>query len=204
MDLYPYAHGALLDNPQTYFYTPYQGAEFLRAWRNARSAVQSSAGAPGVPPAGTIHALPAQWLQRIAVEAEIETQLLLESTYGALRSSRRDEYDQLDILLARLVKKFEVSKRWYDYYGPQFRPLYKDGPRAYRNLGLYVRAAEVFEVAYTHRIILSFLNVFIKSLDTLCALVDQLNQDQRARLSWLIDREKFHVSVLAQAVNVSL
>lgn len=93
---------------------------------------------------------------------------LLEAAYGTMQKEAID----------RLMKK----------YGPNLRTL--------KNLELYLRAAEVFEQAYTQFGELPYLNVLLKLLDTLCAHHRDLASEEKKRLARLISRELFHVQSL--------
>ena len=101
----------------------------------------------------------------------------------------------------RWVKKFEVSKRLFESYDTAFKPLDR---AAYHDAALYLRFAEVVERAYDSTSELPFLNVLLKVVDTLIAMQDKLDADQRARLAGLIDREMAGVAALGRKCGVPL
>ena len=65
-----------------------------------------------------------------------------------------------------------------------------------------VRLAEVFERAYATLGGLPYLNVLLKTRDTLVALASDLSAGEGARLAWLIARERGHVGALANRRGV--
>ena len=87
---YPYVSGDLLEKRNTYFYTPYAGADFLRAWRLQREAAALS------PMVGAA-----------AGEALGSTDRLLETIAEALQVPVVPP--SLADALARLIQRFEVS-----------------------------------------------------------------------------------------------
>jgi len=165
---YQYASGRLIDNTNSYFYTPYQGREFLDAWRNEREHVLETLPVP-IPPRPS----------KIVDRDSRETHHLLEL---AIQGDSK--------LLQAFVKKFEVSKRIHSEYDTKFSAVDR-GDRY--NLGNYLRAADLFEMNYSSGSSWIHLNVLFKCLDTICAYVNQLDQIESARLAWHILRERQHV-----------
>ena len=49
VESYPYASGPILEEPNTYFYTPYGGSHFLKAWHQARYNVLGELPSPKTP-----------------------------------------------------------------------------------------------------------------------------------------------------------
>jgi hypothetical protein len=181
--MYPYAQGNLLESPNTYFYTEYRGAEFLDAWSQARSVVRSalfqrdrSSDRPDADP------------QHPALER------LFADAVGLRRGAPLSPGMEL------LLKRFEVTKRVFDAYDEEFRPLDRT---AYTQLGNYVRLAETFDIAYDRSGDLRMLNALLKILDTLCAHHQRLDDSLGARVAHLLGREQAHVRALAATIGVS-
>ena len=194
-EVYPYAHGPLLDERNTYFYSSYGGVEFLEAWKREREVLIGALPPPEPPsaPRGT-HQFPADGAPAIDVGP------LLRSLYAAMwHNTYADRVVALP-WLERLVQRFEVTKRIFASYGPG---LASKGRTNYRHLPLYVRFAEVMELTYQRTSALPYLNALLKCLDTLSALRAGLGAADSARLAWLCGRERQHVAALARELRVS-
>ncbi|MAF95816.1 MAG: hypothetical protein CMM60_08700 [Rhodospirillaceae bacterium] len=179
---YPYASGDLLEDRHTYFYSEYAGRPFLDAWRAQRSELLEKLPEAADPPAGKEDAA--------SLEGEvIETDALLDHLFAVVAHGGAGE-DRCRDGLAQLVKKFEVTKRIHQSYGPSFRAI---DPADHKDLNRYLRLAEVFEFAYAAEKELPYLNLLLKCMDTLSSLADQLTEDGRARLAGLIQRERRHI-----------
>ena len=183
---YPYARGDLLHERNTYYYTPYHGRQFLDAWRAARSDMLANLPAP---------AAAAPPVDAAAVSAGVtraDTRVLLECALA-----ERDK--AACALLEKFVKKFEITKRIHETYDADFRAVNRS---AFLRIDLYVRAAELFEVAFCATDDLRYLNVLLKCLDTLSVVTDDLTQDDQARLACLILRERKHVEALMRRLEI--
>jgi methionyl-tRNA formyltransferase len=174
---YPYADGPRLDDRNTYFYSSYQGADFLVAWADVRSAVFAELPGASAPPPVNDSLPPGT------------TGHLLERLFSAASTSRNG----LDLVrpdLDRVIQRYEVTKRLHSRYNERFRAV---DPMDFRDLALYVRFAEILELAYREEKYLPALNALLKVVDTLCALRSDLSLELQARLAWLIGREKAHI-----------
>lgn len=190
---YIYDRGDLLEHPQRYSYTPFQGYAFVDAWRQSRDQALQS-----LPEPVSHMPAPQQIDGAITIESCCDTQLLMERAFAALRN--KQDTTGLNIL-DRFVKKFEITKRIYTAYLPDWRA---DTTSDYRNPGLYVRAAELFEAAFSQSADIRYLNVLLKIIDTLVAISGNLSTPQGQRLSRLIHQEHIHITkqLPAQASTV--
>ena len=182
---YPYAQGELLDNPQRYTYVPYRGNAFLDAWRLSRDQALQTLPEPvsHMPP-------PRQTDGAITIQTCNDTELLLERAFAALAN----KHDAIGwSILERFVKKFEISKRIYSNYLPDWRA---DTTTDFHKSDLYLRAAELFEAALAGSGDIRYLNVLLKIVDTLIATRDRLSTPQGQRLSRLIFQERTHVAAI--------
>ncbi|CDL00647.1 conserved protein of unknown function [Magnetospirillum gryphiswaldense MSR-1 v2] len=181
---YPYASGALLDQRNTYFYSVYGGRAFLSDWQAVRALVLVAPAAH--PPAPRPVTLPSHPMA-------VDTGDLLEAVMAAPAVEAARPW------LDELVKKFEVTKRIHQAYDQHFRAV---DPTSFRDLALYVRLAEVFEAAYAMLGQLPLLNALLKVIDTLSAVLADLNMEQRARVALLALREREHVNALSARLGV--
>jgi methionyl-tRNA formyltransferase len=181
---YTYATGDLLEERNSYTYTHCHGDVFFADWREARAQVLQGLAEPADPPVPV-----GQVALATALEADIRcTADMLESLMGSLL--RQETGELVRDTLARLVGRFEVAKRVHSHYLARWRAT----PEAsYRDLALYLRYAEVMELAYSLTGEVVYLNVLLKVLDTLAARVADLPVDQSGRLARLLGREQIHV-----------
>ncbi len=191
---YPYATGDLLDDRHNYFYTPYEGLTFLKAWEEDRNRVLASLPAPQ--PAPRTNGCP-----EFREGDRIDTISLLEFLCHKLESSAQEIPDSVRPWLDRLLQRFEVNKRLHDEYDSHFHP---NDRNAFRRLDLYLRFAEVMAAAHHRTSKLTYLNVLLKCLDTLSALRDRLDKAGQARLAHLILEERRFVRAVAEKVKVKL
>ena len=192
-ELYPYATGPLLEKRNSYAYSPYHGASFLKAWRadrdRARAAciqVSDNLSARNITPEGRV--LPDWSLPARSVD-------LLATLDNALRQETFDP--AAEAVLDRLVQRFEVTKRIHAEYGPDWRAL---NVSDYTDLGLILAFAETVATAQEKEARLDLLNVLLKALDTLSAYIGTLSKPQRTRLAELIEREAIFVDTLRAEV----
>lgn len=177
--LYPYATGNLIEHPNDYFYSPYQGSDFFVSWRASRDSVRQKLSAACPPPKAEV----------APASSDKSVDLLERALAGD------------NLLCEAFVKKFEVTKRVHERYDADFRAIDK---KRRNDLSLYVRAADLFEAAYDATGSSRHLNVYLKCLDTLCAHAADMPAPLSARLAWHIDRERTHVERFAAAVGAPL
>lgn len=181
-DLYPYAQGDLISAPNTYFYAAYGGRDFIAAWRATRAAVHAKA-VPPPPP----RRVPLPLLGR-----EVVTDDLLEALLNTLDSEQEIPPVVWD-WMALLVKKLETTKRIHRAYDSRFLAVDKG---ECRDLGRYLRLAEVITAAARRRPGLVLLNALLKLVDTLVAHAGGLDMGQMARLATVITFEDQAVAMI--------
>lgn len=181
MNSYTYGTGDRLEDRNTYFYSPYIGRDMFIFWKRQRDEAAScsiaitSLSPNGVTPTGRLIAF------------------LLTSLVRGIAGSV--EWQRID----KLLQRFEVSKRLHGEYNTNWRPV---DAADYQCMEAYLCFAQLMEEAYRLSAKLQYLNVFLKSMDTITALVGRLNLEQRTRLEQLIGRERYHVENLALKIGV--
>lgn len=173
---YGYAQGDLLEQPAVYSFSRFGGPAFLDAWRAQRAALLEIRGSQS--PAAAVAAAPTDLLLQQLVD-----DLALEPRAPAALQ-----------VLARLLQRFEVTKRLHDAYNERWRPV---DPGAFRAPERYLRFAEALELAYARNSGLPWLNGLLKALDTLSSLAPQFDAGQVQRLQRLVRREAAFVEGLA-------
>ena len=171
MIIYPYATGDLIAQPNSYFYSEYHGREFVLAWRRQRQAVLDKLPEAVAPPSPG----------KAKPSSRLSTDLLEHALAGD--GELREAF----------VKKFEIHKRVHDGYDHDFRALDRTAHCTY---SLYLRAADLFAATHEESGAVRHLNVYLKCLDTLCAVVEDLPRDLAGRLTWHLERERTYIEAL--------
>lgn len=188
---YTYACGNLLEERNTYTYTKYHGDAFFSDWRKVRASVYQQLPSPEQAPIPQA----SRNLELVLEDDTYDTAELLESIMFQLIQYEIDE--RIGAVIARLVGRFEVSKRVHTRYLAHWRAA---PGAAYDDLALYVRYAEVMELAYSMTNRIDYLNVLLKVLDTLTSQVSSLTLQESGRLARLLNREGVHVDQLLSEV----
>ena len=188
---YPYASGVTFERDKRYSYSQYHGVSFLNAWRLQRRAILEQLPTEQLPPRTDILTLPDR--------DSIDTAELLDFLYGSLVSDKPTD-SMTYRLVDQLVRRFEVFRRIHATYDEQFRAVDK---MKFENLELYIRAAEVFNVAYEATNSLTYLNVLLKIIDSLSANAENLSRAQAGRLVNVIKREGDHIAQLVNGLRIA-
>jgi hypothetical protein len=180
---YDYAHEDRIAKPNTYFYSIFQGADFLAVWRASRERVLDSlpTSEPAHPPVPLIDRHLEFGPTAILIDvAMIQAVALIPG--APLPSPLKD-----------LLHKFETTKRLHREYDARFRAV----DRAQnRDLGLYIKFAEVLAEGYRRTLDLRLANAFLKIADTLCSVAATLETHQMRRLREILLEEQRLVSAL--------
>jgi len=197
--MYTYASGDLLKKPNAYFYTKFEGVEFLRSWRKQRDEVLKSCGDARMPDF-RIGLSYQNFSKRMAESEVVDCSMTLSSLSEELAETMRNP-EEVFQWVDFFVKRFELFKRIHTSYKKNLRALdIKD----YQEIKLYFQAAAVFELAYTNTHELPYLNVLIKIIDTLCSLQHKLSDRENGWLAWLILEEKKHTYAIANTLGVTI
>jgi methionyl-tRNA formyltransferase len=184
---YPYAQGDPLEQRNDYTYAPFQGPAFMDAWLQARQEILDELPAPRSAPAAID-------LKPAARAGGYDTAQLLEALVIA---SEQESTEKVPANLLRLLQRFEVSGRIHTRYSQVWRAT---DPQDFRELGLYLRFAEVLDRYYGRSDRLDLLNALIKCLDTLCPLRSRLDAGLQTRLAALLVSERRHIDRLTQKI----
>ncbi len=181
---YIYTQGDLLDEPNTYTYSIYNGEQFIIDWANNRMSVMESLPSPTQFP---LYKYQSQYRDE---KGNIQTRTLLEYLACQLQSNQ----NIVDIdLLEKLVQRFEVSKRIHDSYNENWRAIDKT---SFHSFDLYILYTEIMMQAYMKFERLDFLNVSLKCIDTLISIRNKLNDDEKSRLANILKFEKMFIENL--------
>ncbi len=172
---YPYTAENRLDAPHAYMYAPYGGEDFLRDYTDDRlSRLCGHLPAGHVPATGPIAARLGDAARVIAGDSttalgailpgeRTELRPLLGALLKALSSG---EIGQVEPWLARLIQRFEVSKKLYAAYAPGFRKGEGDARDPVR----YAELALCLALAFSQSGQLQYLSTLLKLIDLLLSL----------------------------------
>ena len=105
-----------------------------------------------------------------------DTENLLTNWISKLKDNREIELEQLNLLL----KRFEVTKKIYENYDKNFRPINKSEYKMYR---LYVLYAYVLSLSYKKYNKLQYLNALLKANDINISILDYLDKETKKILA---------------------
>lgn len=137
---YPYARGPLLDEPNSYFYSAFEGLPFLDAWSQERGAAVRWFAATAAPTVGD------DAPNDSAVDLFKTLRDSLEFAVGA--TSRLPD-------VRRLVQHFELTKRIFGEYDTGMRPVDRQD---FRVLARYVHFGWLLAAAHDYAQDLTCLN----------------------------------------------
>jgi len=189
---YSYTDGDKIISPNTYFYTKYNGQKFLDAYLENREMIISITKEAVEPIFGK---------NNIEIkESFIQTSVFLEKIHISLQSynhsTNTDIFSDIDMIL----KKFEVSKRIYDFYLPEFK---KSVDSDFKTLNNYIQFASILSRSYEITNKLNYLNGMLKVIDTLISVFHELSELEKKNLTWLIKTELDHVIKLTTKLGIT-
>lgn len=192
---YPYTCDNQLERPCTYMYSAFGGPSFLAAYRQSRFAM--IAALPSVQAKAASEQdlqLLVRWRGRLEqIAADSPTAELPQASGGdlarfdltqpvhtaqlldaLLECSPND--DQWLFWLARLVQRFEVTKKLYQFYPPGFRK----GEGGHEDLANYRKLALLLTLGMVHSGSLVYLNALLKMNDLMLSSLQHTRWSQPA------------------------
>lgn len=170
---YPYAAENRLDTPHAYMYAPYGGQEFLAAYVDDRRArVAPYLKGVAYTPQGSLKDMLVTTARGMASVMPPDAfspaertplQPLLSALLGVLAAG---DVAAAQPWLARLVQRFEVSKKLYAVYAPGFRKGEGDA----RDPARYAEVALCLALAHAQSGQLQYLSTLLKLIDLLLSL----------------------------------
>lgn len=189
MNRYSYADSNLLEVPNKYHYTTFQGIDFCTDWlsHRAKYIIPDKAVSFLLKSCSKIEPLSEKNIkEKFNSHPEYDATSYLYSLYLAILD--RDDIATYIEILRKLVNRFEVRKKIPNYFKEDLKSFNKD---EFNNLDNYLISSSIFLLAYKKmNNEIPFLNVFLKINDTLISQHEQLNQEQKEFLSYLIKEEK--------------
>ena len=188
---YSYTDGDKIASPNTYFYTEYNGQEFLNSYFGNRKSILRKM-KDAVEPTFSENDTETD-------QSLIQTSIYLDYLYTSLQSQNHSRNADIFAEINLILKKFEVSKRIYDFYLPEFK---KSDDSDFKNLNNYLKLASVLSRSYEITKKLNYLNGMLKVIDTLISVFNEMSELEKKNLAWLIRMEIDHVGKLTSKLRI--
>ena len=187
---YSYAQGNKISKPNTYFYTQFQGSEFIDLFYENRKNIINLISEAEEP---IINVEKKQDIQSDIIQTSAFLKSFQHECKANLQDADKIDFSGIDLLL----KKFEVSKKIYDSYheGLNNRP-----ESSFSIFSHYINFALILNYSYCITKKLNYLNGMLKIIDTLISIFDELSKKEKQNLSWLILREIEHIQSLQKGI----
>ena len=171
---YSYANTDLLEFPQKYQMTPFEGRELLSSYEKNRQKIldkiKNNQTVNSLP--HTLKLLQKQFLIDIKSDQKIfVTSNQLSSIF--LRLQHQKETQQETKFIMALLKKFEIKKRIFSEYDHEL-------------LANYILLAAICTKKFQDSSNLKFLNTLLKLNDTICSQIDSINDVNNLSLIYYI------------------
>jgi len=180
---YSYANADLLEFPQKYQMTPFEGREFLSSYEKNRQKIldkiKNNQTVNSL--SHTLKLLQKQFLSDIKSDQKIfVTSNQLSSIL--LRLQHQKETQQETKFIMALLKKFEIKKRIFSEYDHEL----KENSTDFKILTNYILLAAICAKKFQDDSNPKFLNVLLKLNDTICSQIDSINDVNNLSLIYYI------------------
>ena len=169
---YSYANTDLLEFPQKYQMTPFEGREFLSSYEKNRQKILDKINNNQTVNSlsHTLELLQKQFLIDIKSDQKIfVTSNQLSSIL--LRLQHQKETQQETKFIMALLKKFEIKKRIFSEYDHEL----KENSTDFKILTNYILLAAICAKKFQDNSNPKFLNTLLKLNDTICSQIDSIN-----------------------------
>jgi len=172
---YIYSTQNLLEIPQKYQMSPFQGHKFLEQYKESRKAsmqlIKDKINTI------TLDQVTAQMQPNFQHPLEIinsskfRTQKLFESIFLILLRDKDDT--NITKIVNDFIKKFEIKKRIFSHYNQEI----KEASDNYKILANYILLASICALKYKKIRNLKYLNVLLKLNDTICSQISVISEN---------------------------
>lgn len=180
---YSYANTDLLEFPQKYQMTPFEGREFLSSYEKNRQKILDKINNNQTVNSlsHTLKLLQKQFLIDIKSDQKIfVTSNQLSSIL--LRLQHQKETQQETKFIMALLKKFEIKKRIFSEYDHEL----KENSTDFKILTNYILLAAICAKKFQDNSNPKFLNTLLKLNDTICSQIDSINDVNNLSLIYYI------------------
>jgi len=180
---YSYANTDLLEFPQKYQMTPFEGREFLSSYEKNRQKILDK-----IKNNQTVNSLShtLELLQKqFLIDIKSDQKIFVTSNQLSsilLRLQHQKETQQETKFIMALLKKFEIKKRIFSEYDHEL----KENSTDFKILTNYILLAAICAKKFQDNSNPKFLNVLLKLNDTICSQIDSINDVNNLSLIYYI------------------
>ena len=180
---YSYANTDLLEFPQKYQMTPFEGRELLSSYEKNRQKILDK-----IKNNQTVNSLPhtLKLLQKqFLIDIKSDQKIFVTSNQLSsilLRLQHQKETQQETKFIMALLKKFEIKKRIFSEYDHEL----KENSTDFKILANYILLAAICTKKFQDSSNLKFLNTLLKLNDTICSQIDSINDVNNLSLIYYI------------------
>ena len=180
---YSYANTDLLEFPQKYQMTPFEGREFLSSYEKNRQKILDK-----IKNNQTVNSLPhtLKLLQKqFLIDIKSDQKIFVTSNQLSsilLRLQHQKETQQETKFIMALLKKFEIKKRIFSEYDHEL----KENSTDFKILTNYILLAAICAKKFQDNSNPKFLNTLLKLNDTICSQIDSINDVNNLSLIYYI------------------
>ena len=180
---YSYTNTDLLEFPQKYQMTPFEGREFLSSYEKTRQKILDK-----IKNNQTVNSLPhtLKLLQKqFLIDIKSDQKIFVTSNQLSsilLRLQHQKETQQETKFIMALLKKFEIKKRIFSEYDHEL----KENSTDFKILTNYILLAAICAKKFQDNSNPKFLNALLKLNDTICSQIDSINDVNNLSLIYYI------------------
>ena len=166
---YVYSTHNLLETPQKYKMTPFQGSQFLEQYKESRrlaiELIRDKVGTITLDQATTQMQQDFKHHLEIIITSKFSTKKLFESIFLTVLRDKDDV--NVTKIINEFVKRFEIKKRIFSFYNQEIKEASND----YKIIDNYILLASICVLEYKKTKNLKYLNVLLKLNDTICSQI---------------------------------
>ena len=180
---YSYTNTDLLEFPQKYQMTPFEGREFLSSYEKTRQRILDK-----IKNNQTVNSLSytLKLLQKqFLIDIKSDQKIFVTSNQLSsilLRLQHQKETQQETKFIMALLKKFEIKKRIFSEYDHEL----KENSTDFKILTNYILLAAICAKKFQDNSNPKFLNTLLKLNDTICSQIDSINDVNNLSLIYYI------------------
>ena len=180
---YSYTNTDLLEFPQKYQMTPFEGREFLSSYEKTRKRILDK-----IKNNQTVNSLSytLKLLQKqFLIDIKSDQKIFVTSNQLSsilLRLQHQKETQQETKFIMALLKKFEIKKRIFSEYDHEL----KENSTDFKILTNYILLAAICAKKFQDNSNPKFLNTLLKLNDTICSQIDSINDVNNLSLIYYI------------------